>query len=221
MRSPRAKRIAISVAGAAAVLVAVALGAPRLRAANSARAEESLMQLIELAVARSDHAGAVRQMSELRTRFPQTRYMNRLALMTAQLARLQRDSVTRAESIASAARTDSIASAARADSIASAHPQPAAPAPVAAANGASEGTPSTAAGHLGYAVQVAAFETIAEANASAAALTKRGLSARVVPGARLFLLQVGHYDTREEARLASLELKARSLPGFVVSSRAP
>jgi general secretion pathway protein A len=171
LRSPRAKKIAISVAVVVLVLVAVAFGAPRLRAANSARAEE--------------------------------------------LARLRQDSVTRANSIASAARADSIASAARADSIAKGARADSIAS--AARAGAASAHPQAA----GYAVQVAAFESRAEADASAAALTKRGLSARVVPGAKLFLLHVGHYDTREEARLASLELKARSLPGFVVSSRAP
>ena len=141
---------------------------------------------------------------------------------TLRLALVRQDSIARADSLTRTAQSDSALSAASvAQASVTTAPLPSAPPPsTRTANSGSNATPATAQ-RTGYTVQIAAYENSAEANASATALAKRGMSARVVPDGRLFLLHVGQFETREAARAGELRLRARALPGFVVAWRAP
>ncbi len=74
-----------------------------------------------------------------------------------------------------------------------------------------------------FTVQVAAYDTRADAAALAARLAARGLDARVEAGGRLpdtapFRVRIGRYATRTEAATAQRTLKAKGLAGFIATS---
>jgi cell division septation protein DedD len=76
--------------------------------------------------------------------------------------------------------------------------------------------PVTPAGR--YTVQLAAFNTRAEAESLAEALRGRGHEARVVGEKRPFRVRVGRYATRAQANRSLASLKAKKLSGFVTEA---
>jgi cell division septation protein DedD len=66
-----------------------------------------------------------------------------------------------------------------------------------------------------YTLQVAAYESKAEAERLAAKLKKRGLDARVDGAVKLFRVHIGRYHTRSEAAATQKELKRRKIDAFI------
>jgi hypothetical protein len=77
-------------------------------------------------------------------------------------------------------------------------------------------TPATPAGR--YTVQLAAFNTRAEAESLVDALRGRGHEARVVGEKRPFRVRVGRFATRAQANRALASLKAKKLNGYVTEA---
>jgi cell division protein FtsN len=90
-------------------------------------------------------------------------------------------------------------------------PTPVTPPPVAA-------TPVAGSGR--YSVQLAAYDTRAEAAAAVQRFTQRDIAARVDGDQKPFRVRVGYYATRAEAVNALNRLKKLGLDGFV-AERAP
>lgn len=78
-------------------------------------------------------------------------------------------------------------------------------------------TPTPSAARARYAVQVAAYNTRAEATAAVARLKKAGHTARVEGSRKPFRVQVGRYTTRAEATKALSSLKARGYRGAFIA----
>jgi hypothetical protein len=93
---------------------------------------------------------------------------------------------------------------------------PVAAAPVAPTSAA----PTPAAGSGRYSVQLAAYDTRAEAAAAVQRFTKRDIEARIDGEQKPFRVRVGYYATRAEAVSALSRLKKLGLGGFV-AERAP
>ena len=62
-----------------------------------------------------------------------------------------------------------------------------------------------------FSVQIAAYNTRAEAEAQAKRLVARGFSARVVGGARPYRVRIGRYGTRERAETARQQIGGRAI----------
>ena len=71
-----------------------------------------------------------------------------------------------------------------------------------------------------YAVQIAAFDAAAPAEALVARLRARGMDARVSGTAAPFRVRVGHYATSGAAAREAAALKARGQPAWVVTESA-
>lgn len=71
-----------------------------------------------------------------------------------------------------------------------------------------------------FAVQVAAYDTRADAEALVKRLARRDIAARVVGTKRPFRVWTGNYATRSEATAAQRKLRERSIHGFVVQQPA-
>jgi cell division septation protein DedD len=74
---------------------------------------------------------------------------------------------------------------------------------------------ATAEGDARYSVQLAAFDTRAEAEASVKRLVARDIAARVDGDAKPFRVRVGRYKTRAEAVAALAKLKKQGQSGFI------
>ena len=75
--------------------------------------------------------------------------------------------------------------------------------------------------HLGNdAVQIAAYNTAAEAEALVRRLRARNVTARVSGTVKPFRVRTGNHATRAEANAALRELRARGIHGFVVDESA-
>ena len=96
------------------------------------------------------------------------------------------------------------------------NPAPPSAAAAAAPTPARSGAGATApARRTIYSVQLAAYDTRADAEALARRLTSRGLAARVSGDVAPFRVRVGRYATRAEAVKELAALKAKGLAGFV------
>jgi cell division septation protein DedD len=71
-----------------------------------------------------------------------------------------------------------------------------------------------------YSVQIAAYETAAEAEALVRRLRARNVTARVSGTVKPFRVRTGNHATRAEANAALRELRARGIHGFVVDESA-
>lgn len=71
-----------------------------------------------------------------------------------------------------------------------------------------------------YAVQVAAYDTAAEAEALVRRLRTRNVVARVSGTTRPFRVRTGRYATRAEANAALRDLRSRGIHGFIVNEAA-
>lgn len=117
---------------------------------------------------------------------------------------------------------------ARADSANVARTAASQPAPetVPAATGVAERRPAassqspTARRAAYYAVQVAAYDTRADAEALVKRLARRDIAARVVGTKQPFRVWTGNYATRADATAAQRKLRERSIHGFVVQQPA-
>ena len=124
----------------------------------------------------------------------------------------------------SAARADSV----RADSVArvDAQKKAAARERASTAKKTTPRTPATktpakqpaAASRGGYAVQVGAYGTAAEAQKAVDRLHTRGIEARVDGEAKPFRVRIGHYTTKAEAGKALAGFKKLGIDGFVTSA---
>lgn len=93
---------------------------------------------------------------------------------------------------------------------------PAAPAAPPAESTANKTPAKAAAKESGrFSVQLAAFGTRKEADASVAGLKRRGIDARVDGTSKPFRVRVGRYETRAEATAALARLKKAGQTGFV------
>lgn len=129
--------------------------------------------------------------------------------------------VVRFGEVASAVPTDTTRTASTVDRRPSAVPADTArtptpavqpPAPVVAADGRRQ---------TAYAVQLAAYNTRADAEALVTRLRARNVVARVSGVAKPFRVRTGSYGTRAEAVAALRELKARGIEGFIAEEPAP
>lgn len=130
------------------------------------------------------------------------------------------------ETAASAEAAPSVAAVPDAATAAAAAPVAAATAPKAGASRARAAThavarklaPAKAAreAHGRYTIQLAAFNTRAEADRFVARLKSKGLQARVSGTAKPFRVRLGYYGTRDEAAAEVRALKARGIIGFAV-----
>ena len=97
-------------------------------------------------------------------------------------------------------------------------------APVASEKPAASGKPAPSAkpvaGSGRYSVQLAAYDTRAEANDAVQRYTKRDIDARIDGEQKPFRVRVGSYATRAEATSALNRLKKLGLTGFV-AERTP
>lgn len=93
---------------------------------------------------------------------------------------------------------------------------PAAP-PAAPAESTTNKAPAKAAAKESgrFSVQLAAYATRKEADASVAGLKRRGIDARVDGNSKPFRVRVGRYETRAEATAALAKLKKQGQTGFV------
>jgi cell division protein FtsN len=81
-------------------------------------------------------------------------------------------------------------------------------------------TPAAVAGSGRYSVQLAAYDTRADAAAAVQRFTKRDIAARIDGEQKPFRVRVGYYATRAEAASALSRLKKLGITGFV-AERAP
>ncbi|WP_353268776.1 SPOR domain-containing protein [Gemmatimonas sp.] len=93
-------------------------------------------------------------------------------------------------------------------------PATAAPAKVAAADVPSKPT-APVAGKGKFSVQLAAYDTRAEADASVKRMVSRGIDARVDGEEKPFRVRAGYYETRAAASAALAKLKKQGQTGFV------
>jgi hypothetical protein len=71
-----------------------------------------------------------------------------------------------------------------------------------------------------FSVQLAAYDTRQEAEASVKRLTGRGIAARIDGEAKPFRVRVGRYKTRAEATAALAKLKKQGQSGFIAELRS-
>ena len=149
-------------------------------------------------------------------------------------SRLQADELRRrcASLAAAAAASATLSSATLSSATMSSAPPPAVPAANAPPTPAtSKATPASTVTHsesaasaphaaeptlrARYTVQLAAYDTRAQATATVKRLVTRGVKARVDGEKKPFRVRVGHYATRAEANAALTTLKAQGNKGFV------
>lgn len=205
----------------------------------SPRAPESLLLLAQLEMTRRDQASARMHLERLQREHPGSPVSTRGSVMLAQLAFSDGDDVVGCGAVAAAresisptdvelrnqldyygTRCSNVAArmAAR-DSAATTTPAGASLPP----NPAGESAPSRTAAGSGrtpsgtttpsreFSVQVAAFDTRAEAEAQAKRLVGRGFSARVVGRAKPYRVRIGRYATRERAESARRQIGGRAI----------
>ncbi len=76
-------------------------------------------------------------------------------------------------------------------------------------------TTSAPPGNGKFSVQLAAYETRAEADASAKRMVSRGIDARVDGDVKPFRVRAGYYETRAAANAALAKLKKQGQTGFI------
>lgn len=97
-----------------------------------------------------------------------------------------------------------------------AYPPGATPPPASAKDTNAGRADSSAAATKGrFTLQVAAYQTKAEATRLVTKLAARGLTARVVGSTKLYRVRIGRYDTRAAAVAAQTRLKAKKLNALV------
>ena len=214
--------------------------------ALSPRASEALLRLAQLEMTRGDRAGARAHLERLQREYPAGTASTRGSLTLAQLAFGDGDNVAGCNAVAAARaglspadvelrnqldyygpRCANVAarSAARDTSAATVTPGAAAAAPVrgvdstsARANAPRAPSASPTAGTRQYSVQVAAFDTRAEADALSKRLAARGYAVRVAGDRQPYRVRVGRYPTRQRADDAMRQMQKQNVRGIVVEA---
>lgn len=205
----------------------------------SPRAAESLLLLAQLEMTRRDRVSARMHLERLQREHPGSSVSTRGSVMLAQLAFSDGDELTGCSAIAAAKENISAtdvelrnqldyytprcsnlaARIAARDSMAATQPA-AAPTPLNPTASTPDTTtsrpstePAAGAGRATreFSVQVAAYDTRAEAEAHAKRLSGRGYNARVVGGARPYRVRVGRYASRERAESARRQVGGRAI----------
>ena len=209
--------------------------------ATSPRAEDALLRLAQLELARGDRASALRNLQRLAAEFPGSRQRARTSYWTARVLFDNNDVPAACAANADALsrvsagdielknqieyqqqRCPRVATSAQADSARPvSQPRPA----IAAPPEARDIRPSIpieqpiasapAATARTYSVQVAATNTRADAQAIVRRMAGRGYQARIDGAAAPFRVRVGRYGTRAEAARALTAMKAKGIEGFV------
>ncbi len=203
----------------------------------SPRAAESLLLLAQLEMTRRDQASARMHLERLQREHPGSSVSTRGSVMLAQLAFSDGDDAVGCGAVAAAkeglragdvelrnqldyysTRCSNLAARIAAGDTASvtaaaaASPPSSSPGPDSATPTSTRSGANTAASRTReFSVQVAAYETRADAEAAAKRLTGRGFSARVVPGGRPYRVRVGRYPTRERAEAARRQVGGRAI----------
>lgn len=209
--------------------------------ATSPRAEDALLRLAQLELARGDRAGALRNLQRLAAEFPSSRQRARTSYWTARVLFDNNDVAG-----ACAANADALARVSASDvelrnqieyqqqrcpraaataSAETARPAAAGRPPVTAPPEARDIRPSipleqpvlsapASAGRT-YSVQVAATNSRADAQSIVRRMSGRGYEARIDGASAPFRVRVGRYRTRAEAARALSAMKARGIEGFV------
>lgn len=208
--------------------------------ALSPRAQESLLRLAQLEMTRGDRVGARAHLERLQREYPVGVASTRGSIMLAQLAFADGDDATGCNAVAAAraglATTDvelrnqldyhgprcaNLAARVAAGDTAVVTPTPgtpaaAAPPPVSTDSAAP--TPRRATATREYSVQVAAFDTRADATALQTRLAARGYSVRVVGERQPYRVRVGRYATRARADDAVRQMRRQNVRGIVVEA---
>ena len=198
----------------------------------SPRAPESLLLLSQLEMTRRDVASARMHLERLQREHPGSAVSTRGNVLLAQLAFADGDDVVGCGAVAAAKEgvrasdvelrnqldyygtrcSNLVVRMAARDSTA-ATPPAAAPTPPRPEPDSAVSSPRAPAGRAAreFSVQVASFQTRAEAEAQAKRLVARGYSARVVGNARPYRVRIGRYATRERAVTAQRQVGGRSI----------
>ena len=199
----------------------------------SPRAQESLFRLAQLEKTRGDRAGARAHLERIQREHPSGATSTRASVMLAELAFDDGDATAACGAIAAARESltgadvelrnrveyysprcaNLAAMNAARDSAAAATPQPTAPASAPRPTAA-----PPASDRREYSVQVAAFETRAEADALSKRLSTRGYAVRVVGDRKPYRVRVGRYPTRDRAADAVRQMARQSVRGIVVEA---
>ncbi len=188
----------------------------------SPRAAESLLLLAQLEMRRRDQPSARMHLERLQREHPGSSVSTRGSVMLAQLAFSDGDDVVGCGAVTAAkqglsagdvelrnqldyyaTRCSNLAARMAAGDTASTTVPAAASRPSdPAAESVAPRSGSATARAREFSVQVAAYNTRAEAVAAAKRLTGRGFNARVAPGGRTYRVRIGRYPTRERAEAA-------------------
>ena len=195
----------------------------------SPRAAESLFRLAQLETTRSDRVSARMHLERLQREHPGSAVSTRGSVMLAQLAFSDGDDVTGCAAVAAAkegmsasdvelrnqldyhaTRCANLAVRLAARDSTSTAPAAAGPPTIPPTEAASDAPPSRGgsqpAGAREFSVQVAAYDTRAEAEAHAKRLSGRGFMVRVVGPSRPYRVRIGRYATRERADAARRQI---------------
>ncbi|MDE3172046.1 MAG: SPOR domain-containing protein [Gemmatimonadota bacterium] len=213
----------------------------------SAHAGDALLQLAQMERSEGDRAGAAEHLQRFLRENPASRDRGRAGLWLARLLFEQNDDLracgvldtaraaTSAGDIellnqmnfysgrcAAAAATAAADSTARADSIkaaAAARREPASRGRERApARERPRPEPTTARAEGRYAVQLAAYDTRAQADRLVRALHARGVEARIEGERKPFRVRAGHYNTRAAAERALADFKKMGYRGFITTA---
>jgi cell division septation protein DedD len=228
-----------------ATLAKTAAGAERdyrrivVEYALSPRAPEALLRLAQLEMTRGDRAGARAHLERLQREYTAGTASTRGSLTLAQLAFADGDNVAGCNAVASARtglgpadvelrnqldyygpRCANVAarSAARDTSAAPPTPGAAAAPPIPGANTPRAPSVPSTAGTRQYSVQVAAFDSRAEADALSKRLAGRGYAVRVAGDRPPYRVRVGRYPTRQRADDAMRQMQKQNVGGIVVEA---
>jgi cell division septation protein DedD len=198
------------------------------------RVPESLLRLADLEILRGRPDAARVNLARLLRDFPESSHRPKAVLLTARSYFEERDVTHACETVASL-RADDIPEGeltlqasemrtrcAAAAAAATAEPAAAAPSRGAPANderaaGADDASRTEKSGSTAtrYTVQLAAYDTRAQATALVKRLAKRKITARVDGDRKPYRVRVGRYDTRAAAVAALARLKKAGQSGFI------
>ena len=194
----------------------------------SPRAEDALVTLAQLELARGDRQRALSHLDRLRLEHPGSAQLARASLWAARAWFDLRDTGRACDALGearAALRGEDVETGnqirfleSRCVGVAVA---PAATASPAARDTRPETRDAVDAGKTRFSVQVAAYNTSREAESLVKRLNARGYTARVVGAARPFRVRVGSYATRAEANAALGRMKKAGLSGFVAEGGEP
>lgn len=229
-----------------ATLAKTAAGAERdyrrivVEYALSPRAPEALLRLAQLEMTRGDRAGARAHLERLQREYPAGTASTRGSLTLAQLAFGDGDNVAGCNAVAAArtglspadvelrnqldyyrprcANVAAQSAAAVTPGAAAAPPVPGADTASARANAPRAPSAAPPAGTRQYSVQVAAFDTRAEADALSKRLAARGYAVRVAGDRQPYRVRVGRYPTRQRADDAMRQMQKQNVRGIVVEA---